>query len=134
MGEEFYSIIKLTSGEEIVSLVSVDDNDGDTILILQNPVTMKVIHSNQGSSYLKVKPWMELSDDDFFIIKLDKVITMIEIDDERILSVYKSYLSSDVEVYVPGGKVNISNEMGYISSVEEARKNLEKIFKGIKET
>ena len=28
MGEEFYAIIKLVSGEEILSLVMVDENDG----------------------------------------------------------------------------------------------------------
>ena len=28
MEEEFYAVIKLVSGEEIVSLVSKDDNDG----------------------------------------------------------------------------------------------------------
>ena len=98
MGEEFYSIIKLTSGEEILSLVSVDENDGDTILLLHNPVTIKVVYSENGSSYLKVKPWMELTDEDLFIIKLDKVITMIETHDEKILSIYKNYISSDIEV------------------------------------
>ena len=39
-----------------------------------------------------------------------------------------------IETYVPGGKVKLSNEMGYVSSVEEARNKLEKIFKGIKES
>ena len=38
MGEEFHSIIKLITGEEIFSLVSVDENDGDPIIMLQNPV------------------------------------------------------------------------------------------------
>jgi hypothetical protein len=30
MGDEFYAIIKLISGEEVLSLVSIDENDGDT--------------------------------------------------------------------------------------------------------
>ena len=67
MGDEFYAIIKLVSGEEILSLVFVDENDGDPVLVLQNPVIMKT-YTNQHSTYLKVKPWMELSDDDFFIV------------------------------------------------------------------
>lgn len=132
--EEFYSIIKLTSGEEILSLVSVDENDGDIILILQNPVTIKLIKTNQGSSYLKVNPWMELTNEDIFIIKLDKVITMTETTDEKIISIYKNYLSTDFGSYVSEGKVEVSNDMGYISSVDEARKKLERIFKGITET
>ena len=35
MGEEFYAAIKLVTGEEIFSLVSVDENGGDPIIILQ---------------------------------------------------------------------------------------------------
>ena len=36
MGEEFYAIIKLVSGEEIMSLISVDEEYEDPIVILQN--------------------------------------------------------------------------------------------------
>ena len=43
MGDEFYAIIKLISGEEILSLVSIDENDGDPLIVMQNPITMKVI-------------------------------------------------------------------------------------------
>ena len=87
MGEEFYAIIKLISGEEILSLVMVDENDGDPVIVLQNPVTMKTFNNHRGI-HLKVKPWIELSNDDFFIIKLDKVITMTETKDKRIISIY----------------------------------------------
>ena len=57
-----------------------------------------------------------------------------KIEDEKLLSVYKNYLSSDIEVYKPAGEVKVSNEMGYISSVESARKNLEDIFNDNKES
>ena len=135
MGEEFYAIIKLISGEEILSLVLIDDNDGDPVLVLQNPVTMKT-YNNQHGTYLKVKPWMELSDDDFFIVKLDKIITMTETKDKRILDIYNNYIEDDdtVDVYTPSGQVKPSSKMGYVSSVEDARKSLERIFKGLKES
>jgi hypothetical protein len=42
MGEDFYCILKLISGEEILSLISVDENDGDPIVVLQNPVIMEL--------------------------------------------------------------------------------------------
>ncbi len=77
MEEEFYAILKLVSGEELFSLVLVDDSTDETILVLQNPITIKVIHSSSGS-LLKVKPWMDLTEDDIHFIKLDKVITMTE--------------------------------------------------------
>ena len=41
MGEEFYSIIKLISGEEIFALISIDHDQEDPIVILQNPLVMK---------------------------------------------------------------------------------------------
>ena len=135
MGDEFYAIIKLVSGEEILSLVFVDENDGDPVLVLQNPVTMKS-YNNQHGMYLKVKPWMELSDDDFFIVKLDKIITMTETTDKRLLDIYNKYIEDDdsIDVYNPSGQVKPSSKMGYLSSVEDARKRLERIFKGLKES
>ena len=136
MEEEFYAIIKLISGEEIIALISIDENDGDPVIILQNPLTMKMIHSPTGS-YIKVKPWMELSEDDIFIIKLDRVITMTETKDSKVIDVYNTYINDeddDIELYRSSGEVKVSNKMGYISSVEDAREKLEKIFKGLKES
>jgi hypothetical protein len=135
MGDEFYAIIKLISGEEILSLVLIDENDGDPVLVLQNPVTMKS-YSNQHGTYLKVKPWIELSNDDFFIIKLDKIITMTETTDKRMIDIYNNYIEDDdsIDVYNPSGQVKPSPKMGYLSSVEDARKRLERIFKGLKES
>ena len=135
MGEEFYAIIKLISGEEILSLIMVDENDGDPIIVLQNPVIMELIDKKE-ICYVKVRPWMELPSDDFFMIKLDKVITMTETTDRKLIDVYTKYLNNDdsIDVYKSNGEVKVSNTMGYISSVEDARKKLEKLYKGIKES
>jgi len=135
MGEDFYAIIKLISGEEILSLVMVDENDGDPIIVLQNPVVMKV-HSGPTGSYVKVKPWIELADDDFFMIKLDKVITMTETKDKKLIQLYQHYMTDDdsIELYKPSGEVKVSDKMGYVSSVEDARKKLEELYKGLKES
>ncbi len=135
MGEEFYAIIKLVSGEEILSLIMVDDNDGDPVIVLQNPVTMKTFQ-NQHGIHLKVKSWIEMSSDDFFIIKLDKIITMTETTDQRLINIYNNFIEDEdsIDSYSPSGMVKPSSKMGYISSVEDARKKLERIFKGLKES
>ena len=128
MGEEFYAAIKLVTGEEIFSLICVDDNDGDPIVILQNPVIMKVVTNHIGQ-YVKVKPWMEVPSDDFFIIKYDKIVTMTEVKESQMITFYERYINDeDVDIELDG-KVQISNKMGYISTVEDARKNLEDIFR-----
>jgi hypothetical protein len=128
MGEEFYAAIKLVTGEEIFSLICVDDNDGDPIVILQNPVIMKVVNNHIGQ-YVKVKPWMEIPTDDFFIVKYDKIVTMTEVKESQMITFYERYINDeDVDIELDG-KVQISNKMGYISTVEDARKTLENIFR-----
>jgi len=132
MGEEFYGIIKLISGEEIFALVFVDENDGDPVITMQNPITIKVFQNHQGS-FIKVKPWIELSSEDFFIIKLDKIITITESKDEKLITMYNSYINDEdtIDIHSPYGYVKPSSKMGYIASVEDARKKLEDIFKNI---
>ena len=134
MGEEFYAILKLVSGEEIFSLILVDDeHDADTVIVLQNPVIMWTV-ANPNGTFIKVKPWMELPNEDIFIIRLDKVITMTESNDKKLINVYNHYLNEDDPVYKENGLMKPNSQMGYISSVEDARRNLEKTFKLNKET
>ena len=133
MGDEFYAIIKLISGEEVFSQVCIDENEGDPVLVLSSPVIMKSVQSLNGI-LIKVKPWIDLSDDDFFIIKLDKIITMTETKNKNLIRLYENYINDeDVDIFnssdSESGKVSLSNRMGYISSVKEAREILEKIFK-----
>jgi len=129
MGEEFHAIIKLVSGEEIFALVSVDGYDDDPIIILQNPVSIKMMHMPNGH-FIKVKPWIELTEEDLYMIKLDKIITMTESKDEKLIAIYNNYIEDEKNDKLNDGLlVKISDKMGYISTVEDARKNLEDLFK-----
>ena len=130
MGEEFYAIIKLVSGEEVFSLIMVDDEQENPIIIMQNPVIIKMLHSPQGS-FIKVKPWMELSEEDFFMIRLDKVLTMTESTNEKLIEVYNNYISDDEQEIEMNnnGMVKPDSKMGYVSTVEDARKHLETLYK-----
>tara|TARA_B100001250_G_scaffold410842_1_gene438111 strand:- start:293 stop:700 length:408 start_codon:yes stop_codon:yes gene_type:complete len=135
MGEEFYSVIKLITGEEIFALVSIDENDGDPIIMLQNPVIMKMLENPTGQ-YVKIKPWLELPTDDLFLIKYDRIITMTEINDDQMIHFYEKYLNesedNDVEF---DGRVKLNTKLGFVSTVDDARRNLERIFKdNIKES
>lgn len=131
MEEEFYSSLKLVTGEEIFSLICIDENDGDPLIILQNPIIMKMMENSMGS-YIKISPWMTIPSDDFYIIKFDKVVTMTEVKDKKIISLYQRYIRDDEDDSLDiksTGKVKLSDNMGYIGSVEDARKKLEDIFK-----
>tara|TARA_B100001287_G_scaffold265225_1_gene257915 strand:+ start:663 stop:1070 length:408 start_codon:yes stop_codon:yes gene_type:complete len=130
MGEEYYAVLKLVSGEEIFSLISVDDNEEEPIIILQNPLIIKHTITPNGG-FIKVKPWIQLLEDDFYLIKLDKVITMSESTDKKLIDIYNHYLNEEdlpMDIIKPEGEIKPDSKMGYISSVEDARKNLEDLF------
>ena len=128
MQEEFHGVIKLITGEEIFGLVSIDENDGDPVIMLQSPVIMKVFNNPTGQ-YVKIKPWLEIPEEDIFLIKYDKIITMTEIKNQQMIQFYDRYLSDDDFDFEIDGRVNLSNHMGLLSTVEDARKKLEDIYK-----
>ena len=132
MGEEFIAVIKLVSGEEILASVCVDESGIEPIIIAHTPVTMKMINNGM---YVKIKPWMELADDDMFIFHMDKIITMTEIKDQKVITIYQRYVEEENEenqlsqLLPSGGEVKPDQKMGYVSSVEDARRNLEEVWK-----
>ena len=134
MEDEFYASIKLTSGEEVFALVSVEQNTDNPIVMLQSPVTMKMVNTPNGS-VVKVKPWMEIPGDDPVIIKWDKIITMTEIKDSGIIAIYQNYLEDERFDITHLGecrndvKGDLTPKMGYISTVNEAREYLENIYR-----
>lgn len=135
MGEEFYAIIKLVSGEEIMSLVMVDEDQDNPIVILQNPVTIKTFTNNYGIR-IGISPWMELSEDDCYFIKMDKIITITETSNKRLINLYDSFLNEDESsnLKLPGNNSNqtkLNSDMGYITSVDDAKKKLESIFQNL---
>lgn len=127
MEDEFYGTIKLTTGEEIISkIVVLDDNDNNTLL-LEHPVIMETIFIRQiGATTIKIQPWLKYADDSMCIIKMDKVITISEIKDLETINVYEKYLRKKDNI---SGKTKITPNMGYLCSISEARKSLEKLYR-----
>jgi hypothetical protein len=123
MEEEFYAAIKLVSGEEVFAIVSPSHEEDEIVLVLDNPVIIEPIVSRRnGTMGYKVKPWMNIPDDEIYIIKMDKVITMTEIKDNTIIGIYKKFLNSS-------SRIELNNRrMGFISKVDDARRYLEKIY------
>ena len=129
MGEEFYCILKLVSGEEIISLITIDETGDEAIIVAQNPLIMKVQYAPDGTSYIKVKSWMDLSSEDIFVIKPDKVITMTETKDQKLIDIYNDFIKDDdQDIFTPPGKTKVTNEMGLIGKVSDARIKLENIY------
>ena len=139
MSSDFHATIKLITGEEIFALVSVDNTEDEPVIIMQNPVVMKVLSTGRGQM-MKIRPWLEVPGDDVYIVKYDRVITMSEVKDKMIISMYQTYCEEgdfdfgtfvDESLKTDKRNQEVTKKMGYISSVEDARKKLEDLFKDI---
>ncbi len=131
MEEEFYAIIKLVSGEEVFSKVCPCEENEKIILILDNPVTIEYVNIQQmGITTLRLNPWIKFTEETKFIIDFDKIITISEVNDKKILNIYNKFLEGNGK----SNKVNknkknkLSGRMGYLSSIADARIILEKIY------
>ena len=126
--DDFYATIKLKSGEEIFSKVAASEEVDKTLLIVSNPVIVKEIRGklNNVVGY-KVEPWLKTTKDDMFILNLDNVLTMSESTDIEMIMMYQEYIRTNDSSDVPYSK--LSREMGYISTVDDAKEILEKLYK-----
>ena len=125
--DDFYATIKLKSGEEVFAKVAASEEEDRTMLIIHSPVTVAEIKNKGGLVGYKVEPWLKTTRDDMFIINMDSVITLSESSDMEMIVMYQHYLRDSQREYHNQHRLN--RRMGYISNVNDAKENLEKIFK-----
>ena len=125
--DDFYATIKLKSGEEVFAKVAASEEEDRTMLIIHSPVTVSEIKNKGGLIGYKVEPWLKTTRDDMFIINMDSVITLSESSDMEMIVMYQHYLRDSQREMHHQHRLNI--RMGYISNVNDAKENLEKIFK-----
>jgi len=127
--KDFLAVIKLVSGEEIISTITPCEEDDRILLLLDNPVMFEsVMIRNNGVGAIKVIPWVQAATDTILILDMDKVITMSEIFDKEVIRIYNRYLvDKDRET----NESVVTKDMGYLSTVTDARIFLEKYKKRI---
>ena len=125
--DDFYATLKLVSGEEIFAKVAASDEDNRTMLILHHPITIAEIRGRGGIVGYKVEPWLKTTKEDMFIMNMDKVLTLSESHDMEMIMMYQNFLRDSSRDQQNQSKIN--RRIGYISNVNDARENLEKIFK-----
>ncbi len=125
--QDFLAVIKLVSGEEIISTVTSCEEDDRTLLLLDTPVMFEnIVVRNGGMGAIKVIPWIQAATDTILILDMDKVITMSEVFDKEVIRIYNRYMTDkDRET----NESIISKDMGYLSTVTDARIFLEKLYK-----
>ena len=117
---EFLAAIKLVSGEELLSMVtSVHDENGD-YLIVENPIEIEEVVMPNKQAGCKVQPWMKFSREEQFVIPKDKIITIVEVAEEVAVFYHMSLRKLNTDF--------ITDAKGKISTVDEARIKLNKIF------
>ena len=125
--DDFYATINLKSGEEVFARVAASEEDDRTMLIIHTPVTFSEIKNKGGLVGYKVEPWLKTTRDDMFLIDMNNVITLSESSDMEMIVMYQHFLRDSQREIQHQHKLN--RRMGYISNVNDAKENLEKIFK-----
>ncbi len=126
MEEDFYATIKLKNSEEIFARVMPTEEEGNTLLIIINPIQFSEIKSKNGSVGYKIEPWIKTSTEDIFVLNMNDILTISESKDVEIISMYQEF--SRRSNNIKNNKPNISRQMGYISNVLEAKELLEKLY------
>ena len=118
---EFLAAIKLVSGEELLSMVtSVHDENGDYIIV-ENPIEVEEVILPNKQAGAKVQPWMKFSREEQFVIPKEHIITIVEVAEEVAIFYHMSLRKLNTDF--------ITDAKGKISTVEEARAKLDKLFK-----
>ena len=127
MEDDFYASLKLISGEEVFAKVAACDEDNRTLLLLHNPVKVEQVKlpgANITAGY-KVEPWLKTSNEDMMVLDMKNILTMVECNDIEMITIHQRYVADSAE---QGTRSRIDRRMGYISSVTDAKKMLEKLY------
>ena len=130
--EEFYGVFKLLNGEEVLGKAVLTEDEGETLVFLQDPVCTQVIHKEleegkmiRGVGFSK---WMQFSNEDFFILREKDILTVTSMSKE-VSYLYEAFIISEDDEKSTKTKIELEPEMGYLGKIDEARKLLEKIYR-----
>ena len=125
--DDFYATLKFNSGEEIFAKVAASEEEGRTMLLIHNPIIVCEIKAKSGIVGYKVEPWLKTTREDMFVINLADVLTLSESNDMEMIMLHQNFTRDSQRDYDNQSKLN--RKMGYLSTVRDAKENLEKIFK-----
>lgn len=125
--DDFYATLKLKSGEEIFARVAASEEDDRTLLLVSNPVIVSEVKGRMGTMGYKIEPWLKTTTEDMFILNMDDILTMSESNDVEMIYLHQSYLRQYEKQKTKQTKLD--RNLGYLSSVDDAKKILEKLFK-----
>ena len=128
MEDDFYASLKLISGEEVFARIAACEEENRTLLLLHHPVLVsqvKLPGGNVTAGY-KVEPWLKTNDEDMMVLDTKNIMTMVECKDTEMILIHQKYVEDSSQ---EGNLSRIDRKMGYISSVSDAKKMLEQLYK-----
>ena len=125
--DDFYATLKFKSGEEIFARVAASEEEGRTMLLIHSPIVVGEVRAKSGIVGYKVEPWLKTTREDMFIINLSDVLTLSESNDLEMIMLHQNFCRDSQKDMDNQAKLN--RKMGYLSTVRDAKENLEKIFK-----
>ena len=127
MEDDFYATIKFKNGEEIFARVAASEEEDRTMLVIHNPITAVEIRQRGQMVGYKVEPWLKTTREDMFIINMDNVLTMSESSDVHMITMFQQFVQDQARDN--RNQPKLSRKMGYISSVNDAKDILEKLYR-----
>ena len=130
--EEFYGIFKLVSGEEVLGKAVLTEDNGQTLVFIQNPVCTQIItkETEEGRTVRGIgfAKWMQFSDEDFFILR-EKDILLVSSMSKEVIFLYESFNLDEDDGKKSDSQMELEPEMGYLGNVSAARHLLEECYK-----
>ena len=132
--EDFIATIKLTTGEELISKVSYMPDDDS--LVLENP--MQVVSIDQQKKNIRIAgfaltEWIHSTFDHMFVLPKQHILTMTEIEDEKIQNFYSVTVAKHIVELNSFKESQQSSEftrdMGKLGSVQNTKQLLEDLYK-----
>ena len=126
--EEFYSTIKIVTGEEIVAkVIYLEDEDK---VMLEDPLLVEMQRSRKGALEIagfSFKEWMSATFEDMFVLNREHIVTMSEID-PTIKEFYIKTLERMKSGQTLGNTADkLPRKSGYIGSVSKMKQSLEAV-------
>ena len=134
MEPDFIATIKLTTGEELISKVSYMPDDDS--LVLENP--MQVLAIDQQKKNIRIAgfaltEWIHSTFDHMFVLPKQHVLTMTEIEDEKIQNFYSVTVAKhivELNTFKESQQsMEFTRDMGKLGSVQNTKKALEDLYK-----
>ena len=128
--EEFYSTIKIVTGEEIVAkVIYLEEEDK---VMLEDPLVVEIQRTRKGALEIAgfvFKEWLSATFEDLFVLNREHIVTMSEID-PSIRDFYEKTLDRMKNTKQLANTADkLPRKSGYVGSVSKFKKSLEDIFK-----